>query len=90
MSTFPFLSRSRALALLILTSLLASPTQLHAQTAAVDVQQFSIRGGGLSALGATVAIDDCTSASWCVLAAFDSAATPSAPQRVEQQHLSAS
>ncbi|KAG2446902.1 hypothetical protein HYH02_008058 [Chlamydomonas schloesseri] len=58
---FPFLSR--VLALLALTSLLASSSQLHAQ-AAVDVQQYSIRGGGLSAAGASVAIDDCTSASW--------------------------
>ncbi|KAG2429514.1 hypothetical protein HXX76_010749 [Chlamydomonas incerta] len=32
--------------------------------AAVDVQQYSIRGGGLSAFGASVAIDDCQSATW--------------------------
>lgn len=51
----------RTLARLALAFLLSASVQ-----AATDVQQSSIRGGGLSAFGASVAIDDCQSATWCV------------------------
>ncbi|PNW76660.1 hypothetical protein CHLRE_11g467780v5 [Chlamydomonas reinhardtii] len=49
----------RTLARLALAFLLSASVQ-----AATDVQQSSIRGGGLSAFGASVVIDDCQSATW--------------------------